>query len=252
MPLPILLAHRLAKRLSDVRKSNTVDFLRPDGKTQVTVEYDENNNPVGVETVLISTQHSPDIERQELEEAIKKYVITPVIPENLFTKNTKILINPTGRFVIGGPQADTGLTGRKIIVDTYGGWAPHGGGAFSGKDPTKVDRSATYMARYVAKNLVASGAADEVLIQLSYAIGVAQPVSINIDTKGTAKVDEEKIYKVVKEIFDFRPAAIITNLNLLQPIYKKTAAYGHFGRKDVEFPWERLDKVKELKAALGL
>jgi S-adenosylmethionine synthetase len=252
MPLPILLAHRLAKRLSDVRKSNTVDFLRPDGKTQVTVEYDENNNPVGVETVLISTQHSPDIERQELEEAIKEHVITPVIPENLFTKSTKILINPTGRFVIGGPQADTGLTGRKIIVDTYGGWAPHGGGAFSGKDPTKVDRSATYMARYVAKNLVASGAADEVLIQLSYAIGVAQPVSINIDTKGTAKVDEEKIYKVVKEIFDFRPAAIITNLNLLQPIYKKTAAYGHFGRKDVEFPWERLDKVKELKAALGL
>jgi S-adenosylmethionine synthetase len=252
MPLPILLAHRLAKRLADVRKSNTLDFLRPDGKTQVTVEYDENNNPVGVETVLISAQHSPDINRQELEEAIKEHVITPVIPENLFTKNTKILVNPTGRFVIGGPQADTGLTGRKIIVDTYGGWAPHGGGAFSGKDPTKVDRSATYMARYVAKNLVASGAADEVLIQLSYAIGVAQPVSINIDTKGTAKVDEEKIYKVVKEIFDFRPAAIISNLNLLQPIYQKTAAYGHFGRKDVEFPWERLDKVKELKAALGL
>ncbi len=198
MPLPILLAHRLAKRLADVRKSNTLDFLRPDGKTQVTVEYDENNNPVGVETVLISAQHSPDISRQELEEAIKEHVITPVIPENLVTKDTKILVNPTGRFVIGGPQADTGLTGRKIIVDTYGGWAPHGGGAFSGKDPTKVDRSATYMARYVAKNLVASGAADEVLIQLSYAIGVAQPVSINIDTKGTAKVDEEKIYKVVK------------------------------------------------------
>ena len=179
-------------------------------------------------------------------------MIEPVIPQELITKDTKILINPTGRFVIGGPAADTGLTGRKIIVDTYGGWAPHGGGAFSGKDPTKVDRSATYMARYVAKNLVASGAAEEVLIQLSYAIGVAQPVSINIDTRGTAKVDEEKIYKVVREIFDFRPAAIIENLNLLQPFYKKTAAYGHFGRDDFEFPWEKLDKVKELRSALGL
>ncbi|RAO98892.1 S-adenosylmethionine synthetase [Petrotoga sp. 9PW.55.5.1] len=252
MPLPIVLAHRLSKKLTDVRKSNELEFLRPDGKTQVTVEYDENNNPIAIETVLISTQHSPEISRNELEETIKKYVIEPVIPENLMTKHTKILINPTGRFVIGGPQADTGLTGRKIIVDTYGGWAPHGGGAFSGKDPTKVDRSATYMARYVAKNLVASGAADEVLIQLSYAIGVAEPVSINIDTKGTAKVDEEKLYKIVREIFDFRPAAIIEKLNLLQPIYKKTAAYGHFGRNDIEFPWERLDKVRELKVALGL
>jgi S-adenosylmethionine synthetase len=252
MPMPIVLAHRLAKKLADVRKSKVVEFLRPDGKTQVTVAYDENYKPVSIDTILISAQHAPDVTRQELEEGIKKYVIDPIIPQELITKDTKILINPTGRFVIGGPQADTGLTGRKIIVDTYGGWAPHGGGAFSGKDPTKVDRSATYMARYVAKNLVASGAADEVLIQLSYAIGVAQPVSINIDTRGTAKVDEEKIYKVVREIFDFRPAAIIENLNLLQPFYKKTAAYGHFGRDDFEFPWEKLDKVKELRSALGL
>ncbi|HOB15848.1 MAG TPA: methionine adenosyltransferase [Defluviitoga sp.] len=252
MPLPIVLAHRLARRLAVVRKTKVVDFLRPDGKTQVTVEYDENNKPVAIDTILISAQHAPDATRDQLEEAIKKFVIEPVIPPELVTKDTKILINPTGRFVIGGPQADTGLTGRKIIVDTYGGWAPHGGGSFSGKDPTKVDRSATYMARYVAKNLVASGAADEVLIQLSYAIGVAQPVSINIDTKGTAKVEEEKIYKVVREMFDFRPAAIIDNLNLLQPFYKKTAAYGHFGRDDFEFPWERLDKVKELRSALGL
>lgn len=252
MPMPIVLAHRLARRLSEVRKSKVVEFLRPDGKTQVTVAYDENFKPVSIDTILISAQHAPDVTRQELEEGIKKYVIEPVIPQELITKDTKILINPTGRFVIGGPQADTGLTGRKIIVDTYGGWAPHGGGAFSGKDPTKVDRSATYMARYVAKNLVASGAAEEVLIQLSYAIGVAQPVSINIDTRGTAKVDEEKIYKVVREIFDFRPAAIIENLNLLQPFYKKTAAYGHFGRDDFEFPWEKLDKVKELRSALGL
>lgn len=252
MPMPIVLAHRLARRLSEVRKSKVVEFLRPDGKTQVTVAYDENFKPVSIDTILISAQHAPDVTRQELEEGIKKYVIEPVIPQELITKDTKILINPTGRFVIGGPQADTGLTGRKIIVDTYGGWAPHGGGSFSGKDPTKVDRSATYMARYVAKNLVASGAAEEVLIQLSYAIGVAQPVSINIDTRGTAKVDEEKIYKVVREIFDFRPAAIIENLNLLQPFYKKTAAYGHFGRDDFEFPWEKLDKVKELRSALGL
>lgn len=252
MPMPIVLAHRLARRLSEVRKSKVVEFLRPDGKTQVTVAYDENLKPVAIDTILISAQHAPDVTRQELEEGIKKFVIEPVIPQELITKDTKILINPTGRFVIGGPQADTGLTGRKIIVDTYGGWAPHGGGSFSGKDPTKVDRSATYMARYVAKNLVASGAAEEVLIQLSYAIGVAQPVSINIDTRGTAKVDEEKIYKVVREIFDFRPAAIIENLNLLQPFYKKTAAYGHFGRDDFEFPWEKLDKVKELRSALGL
>lgn len=252
MPMPIVLAHRLARRLSEVRKSKVVEFLRPDGKTQVTVAYDENFKPVSIDTILISAQHAPDVTRQELEEGIKKYVIEPVIPQELITKDTKILINPTGRFVIGGPQADTGLTGRKIIVDTYGGWAPHGGGSFSGKDPTKVDRSATYMARYVAKNLVASGAAEEVLIQLSYAIGVAQPVSINIDTRGTAKVDEEKIYKVVREMFDFRPAAIIENLNLLQPFYKKTAAYGHFGRDDFEFPWEKLDKVKELRSALGL
>ncbi|PNR94182.1 methionine adenosyltransferase [Petrotoga sp. 9PWA.NaAc.5.4] len=252
MPLPIILAHRLAKKLADVRKSNVLDFLRPDGKTQVTVEYDENLKSIAINTILISTQHSPEVKRQDLEESIRKYIVDPVVPQNLLTKNTKILVNPTGRFVIGGPQADTGLTGRKIIVDTYGGWAPHGGGAFSGKDPTKVDRSASYMARYVAKNLVACGAADQVLIQVSYAIGVAHPVSLSIDTKGTAKVDEEKIYKVVNDIFDFRPAAIIHNLNLLQPIYRKTAAYGHFGRDDIEFPWEKLDKVKELKSALGL
>ncbi|MBM7558702.1 methionine adenosyltransferase [Marinitoga litoralis] len=252
MPLPIVLAHKLAYRLTEVRKNGTLNFLRPDGKTQVTVEYDENGKPVEVETVLISTQHEPDVTIEEIREALIEHVIKPIIPEEYLTENTRILVNPTGRFVLGGPHADTGLTGRKIIVDTYGGWVPHGGGAFSGKDPTKVDRSAHYMARYVAKNIVAAGLADEVMIQLGYAIGVARPVSILIDTKGTAKVDEEKLFKVVTEMFDFRPGAIIKNLDLLKPMYKKTAAYGHFGRTDVEFPWERTDKVNELRAAFGL
>lgn len=252
MPTPISLSHKLAKQLSVVRKEKQLDYLRPDGKTQVTVEYDENNNPIAIDTVLISTQHDDGVTRDQISKDLIEKVIAPVVPENLLTKHTKYLINPTGRFVFGGPQADSGLTGRKIIVDTYGGWIAHGGGAFSGKDPTKVDRSAHYMSRYVAKNLVAAGVADEVMIQLGYAIGVAHPVSLLIDTKGTAKVSEEKIVNLVKELFDFRPGAIIHNLNLLQPIYKKTAAYGHFGRTDVEFPWERLDKVNEIKAALGL
>lgn len=252
MPLPIVLAHQLAQKLAEVRKNNVVDFLRPDGKTQVTVEYDENNKPVYVDTVLISTQHAPEVSRKDIQDALMEYVIKPVIPEKYIRDNTKYLVNPTGRFVLGGPHADTGLTGRKIIVDTYGGWIPHGGGAFSGKDPTKVDRSAHYMARYVAKNLVAAGAADEVMIQLGYAIGVAEPVSILIDTKGTEKVDPAKISKVVKELFDFRPAAIIDKLRLLNPIYRKTAAYGHFGRNDVLFPWEELNRVSDIKGALGI
>lgn len=252
MPLPIVLAHQLAQKLAEVRKNNVVDFLRPDGKTQVTVEYDENNKPVYVDTVLISTQHAPEVSRKDIQDALMEYVIKPVIPEKYIRDNTKYLVNPTGRFVLGGPHADTGLTGRKIIVDTYGGWIPHGGGAFSGKDPTKVDRSAHYMARYVAKNLVAAGAADEVMIQLGYAIGVAEPVSILIDTKGTEKVDPSKISKVVKELFDFRPAAIIDKLRLLNPIYRKTAAYGHFGRNDVLFPWEELNRVSDIKGALGI
>ncbi|PWJ88749.1 methionine adenosyltransferase [Oceanotoga teriensis] len=252
MPTPIVLSHQLAYQLAKVRKDGTLKYLRPDGKTQVTVEYDENNKPIAVNTVLISTQHSADVTRDQIEKDLIKYVINPIVPESLINDETKILVNPTGRFVLGGPQADTGLTGRKIIVDTYGGWIAHGGGAFSGKDPTKVDRSAHYMARYVAKNLVAAGVADEVMIQLGYAIGVAEPVSLLIDTKGTAKVDEEKILKTVKELFDFRPGQIIKNLNLLQPIYRQTAAYGHFGRTDIEFPWEKLDKVSEIKTALGI
>ncbi|MDN5342296.1 MAG: S-adenosylmethionine synthetase [Oceanotoga sp.] len=252
MPTPIVLSHQLAYQLAKVRKDGTLKYLRPDGKTQVTVEYDENNKPIAVNTILISTQHSADVTRDQIEKDLIKYVINPIVPESLINDETKILVNPTGRFVLGGPQADTGLTGRKIIVDTYGGWIAHGGGAFSGKDPTKVDRSAHYMARYVAKNLVAAGVADEVMIQLGYAIGVAEPVSLLIDTKGTAKVDEEKILKTVKELFDFRPGQIIKNLNLLQPIYRQTAAYGHFGRTDIEFPWEKLDKVSEIKTALGI
>lgn len=252
MPTPIVLSHQLVYQLAKVRKDGTLKYLRPDGKTQVTVEYDENNKPIAVNTVLISTQHSADVTRDQIEKDLIKYVINPIVPESLINDETKILVNPTGRFVLGGPQADTGLTGRKIIVDTYGGWIAHGGGAFSGKDPTKVDRSAHYMARYVAKNLVAAGVADEVMIQLGYAIGVAEPVSLLIDTKGTAKVDEEKILKTVKELFDFRPGQIIKNLNLLQPIYRQTAAYGHFGRTDIEFPWEKLDKVSEIKTALGI
>jgi len=252
MPLPILLAHKLAIKLAEVRKNGTVPFLRPDGKTQVTVEYDENDKPVRVDTVLISTQHEPDVTIPEIKEALIKYVIDPVIPENLRDDKMRILVNPTGRFVLGGPSADTGLTGRKIIVDTYGGAIPHGGGAFSGKDPTKVDRSAHYFARYVAKNVVAAGLADRFMIQVAYAIGVAKPVSIMINTYGTAKVDEDKLLKVVTEVFDFRPGAIIKKLNLLRPIYKKTAAYGHFGRNDPDFTWEKTDMVKELRAAFNL
>ncbi|AIY86704.1 MULTISPECIES: methionine adenosyltransferase [unclassified Thermotoga] len=251
MPLPITLAHKLAMRLAEVRKNGTLPFLRPDGKTQVTIEY-EDDKPVRVDTVLVSTQHDPDISQADLREAIIEHVINPVIPEQYRDDKMKILVNPTGRFVLGGPMADTGLTGRKIIVDTYGGWVPHGGGAFSGKDPTKVDRSAHYMARYVAKNVVAAGLADKFLIQLSYAIGVAKPVSIMIDTFGTSKVDEDKLLKVITELFDFRPGAIIKKLNLLRPIYRKTAAYGHFGRNEEEFTWEKLDMVDELKRAFNM
>ncbi len=251
MPLPITLAHKLSIRLAEVRKKKIVPFLRPDGKTQVTVEY-EDDKPVRVAKVLISAQHDPDVKREELEEALIKNVIDPIIPENLRDDKMEILINPTGRFVLGGPMADTGLTGRKIIVDTYGGWIPHGGGAFSGKDPTKVDRSAHYMARYVAKNVVAAGLADRFMIQVAYAIGVAHPLSIMIDTFGTAKVDEEKLLKVITELFDFRPGAIIKKLDLLRPIYKKTAAYGHFGRNEPEFTWEKLDMVDELKKAFNM
>ncbi len=251
MPLPITLAHKLSMRLAEVRKKGVVPFLRPDGKTQVTIEY-EDDKPVRVAKVLVSAQHNPNVTKEELEETIIKNVIDPVIPEDLRDDNMEILINPTGRFVLGGPMADTGLTGRKIIVDTYGGWIPHGGGAFSGKDPTKVDRSAHYMARYVAKNVVAAGLADKFMIQLAYAIGVAHPLSVMIDTFGTAKVDEDKLLKVIMELFDFRPGAIIKKLNLLRPIYKKTAAYGHFGRNEEEFTWEKLDMVDELKRAFNL
>lgn len=252
MPLPIMLAHKLAMKLSEVRKNNTVPFLRPDGKTQVTVEYDENDKPVRVATILISTQHEPDVTIPEIKEALVKYVIEPIIPSNLMDDKLRILVNPTGRFVLGGPSADTGLTGRKIIVDTYGGAIPHGGGAFSGKDPTKVDRSAHYFARYVAKNVVAAGLADRFMIQIAYAIGVARPVSVMINTFGTAKVDEEKLLKVINELFDFRPGAIIKKLDLLRPIYRKTAAYGHFGRNDPDFTWEKTDMVRELRNAFNI
>ena len=247
MPLPITLAHKLAMRLAQVRKEKILPFLRPDGKTQVTVEFDENWKPLRVDTVVVSAQHDPNVDLKDLRSAIIEYVIKPVIPEEYMDEKVRILVNPTGRFVIGGPMADTGMTGRKIVVDSYGGWISNGGGCFSGKDPTKVDRSATYMARYVAKNVVAAGLADKFTIQLSYAIGVARPVSIYIDTHGTGKVDEEKLLKVIKEIFDFRPGAIIRDLDLLRPIYRKTAVYGHFGRNDEDFTWERLDKVEELK-----
>lgn len=251
MPISIVLAHKLAMKLAEVRKNGTLPFLRPDGKTQVTIEYDENDRPVRVDTVLISTQHEPDVTIPEIKDALVKYVIDPIVPAELRDDDMKILVNPTGRFVIGGPSADTGLTGRKIIVDTYGGAIPHGGGAFSGKDPTKVDRSAHYFARYVAKNVVAAGLADKFMIEVAYAIGVAKPVSIMINTYGTAKVDEEKLMKVVTQLFDFRPGAIIKKLDLLRPIYKKTAAYGHFGRNDPDFTWERTDMVNELKAAFN-
>lgn len=248
MPMPISLAHKLVKKLSDVRKAGIIDYLRPDGKSQVTVEYD-GDKPVRVDTVLISTQHSPEVSQDTIEKDITEYVIKPVIPEGLIDGNTRVLVNPTGRFVVGGPQGDSGLTGRKIIVDTYGGYAKHGGGAFSGKDPTKVDRSAAYAARYVAKNIVAAGLASKVEVQLAYAIGVAKPVSILVDTFGTCKIPEENIENLVRKYFDLRPAAIIKDLNLRRPIFKQTAAYGHFGRTDIDLPWEKTDKADILKNA---
>lgn len=250
MPYAISLAHKLTKKLTDVRKDGTLGYLRADGKSQVTVEYDEDGKPVHVNAVVISTQHAADITQKQIHEDIRKYVIDPVIPAELCDDKTKYFINPTGRFVIGGPNGDSGLTGRKIIVDTYGGYARHGGGAFSGKDCTKVDRSAAYAARYVAKNIVAAGLADKCEIQLSYAIGVAQPTSVNIDTFGTGKIDGDKLTEIVRENFDLRPAGIIKMLDLRRPIYKQTAAYGHFGRNDLDLPWEKLDKAEELKKYL--
>ncbi len=252
MPLPIQLAHRLAHRLSEVRKAGILPYLRPDGKTQVTVRY-ENDRPVSVETIVIASQHAPNIDIEtQITPDIKEFVIKPIIPQEYLSKDLKLFVNPTGEFTLGGPMGDTGVTGRKIIIDTYGGMARHGGGCFSGKDPSKVDRSATYAVRYVAKNLVASGAADRLEIEVAYAIGVSHPVSVMVETFGTEKVDVRKIEKAVKEIFDLRPAAIIKNLNLLRPIYRKTAAYGHFGRHDRDFTWEKLDKVDEIKSFLGL
>src|SRR6476620_2212365 len=252
MPLPISLAHKLSSRLADVRKEELLTYLRPDGKTQVTVEYDENDKPVRIDTIVISTQHDPEISLEQIQRDLKQFVISKVVPKELIDENTKYFINPTGRFVIGGPQGDAGLTGRKIIVDTYGGYARHGGGAFSGKDPTKVDRSAAYAARYVAKNIVAAGLADKVEVQFAYAIGVAKPVSISIDTFGTGKVSEEVLVDLVGKNFDLRPAGIIKMLDLRRPIYKQTAAYRHFGRTDVDLPWERTDKANDLKAQAGL
>ncbi len=251
MPMPISLAHRLSRQLSAVRKDNTLSYLRPDGKTQVTVEY-VNGVPKRIDTIVISTQHSPEVTREQIEKDLKKYVIDAVLPADFVDENTKYFINPTGRFVIGGPHGDAGLTGRKIIVDTYGGMARHGGGAFSGKDPSKVDRSAAYATRYVAKNVVAAGLADRCEVQVAYAIGVAKPVSVLVDTFGTAKVSEEKIQELIKKHFDLRPAGIIEMLDLLKPHYRKTAAYGHFGRTDVDLPWERTDKADILRKEAGL
>ena len=252
MPMPISLAHKLARRLTEVRKNGTLNYLRPDGKTQVTIEYDENNTPVRVDTIVISTQHDEEATLEQIQADMKKHVIAEVVPAELLDDNTKYFINPTGRFVIGGPKGDAGLTGRKIIVDTYGGYARHGGGAFSGKDATKVDRSAAYAARYVAKNIVAAGLADRAEVQLAYAIGVAQPVSIAVDTFGTGKVDSEQIVAWIREEFDLRPAGIIKMLDLRRPIYKQTAAYGHFGRTDLNVPWEATDKAATLQAKAGL
>ncbi len=250
MPYPIALAHRLTKKLAEVRKDGTLAYLRPDGKSQVTVEYDDNGKPVRLEAVVLSTQHTEDVTQEQIHMDIKKYVFDPVLPAEMIDADTKFFINPTGRFVVGGPQGDSGLTGRKIIVDTYGGYAKHGGGAFSGKDCTKVDRSAAYAARYVAKNLVAAGYAHQMEIQLSYAIGVAEPTSIRVDTFGTGAVSDERIVEVIRKHFDLRPAAIIKMLDLRRPIYKQTASYGHFGRLDLNLPWEQLDRVDELKADL--
>lgn len=251
MPYPIALAHKLALQLTKVRKDGTLTYLRPDGKTQVSVEYDEAGRPKRLEAVVLSTQHDEDVTQEQIHEDIKKYVFDPILPAEMVDDDTKFFINPTGRFVIGGPQGDAGLTGRKIIVDTYGGYARHGGGAFSGKDCTKVDRSAAYAARYVAKNIVAAGLADKCEIQLSYAIGVAQPTSVMVDTFGTGKISDEKLVEIIRGTFDLRPAGIIKMLNLRRPIYRGTAAYGHFGRTDLDLPWEHTDKVEELKAYLA-
>ncbi|MDD6405966.1 MAG: methionine adenosyltransferase [Clostridiales bacterium] len=250
MPYPIALAHKLARKLTEVRKNGTLPYLRPDGKTQVTVEYDENDKPVRLDAVVLSTQHGEEVSQEQIHADVKKYIFDEVLPQELIDENTKFFINPTGRFVIGGPNGDSGLTGRKIIVDTYGGYARHGGGAFSGKDCTKVDRSAAYAARYVAKNIVAAGLADKCEIQLSYAIGVARPTSIMVDTFGTGKLSDEKLVEIIRENFDLRPAGIIKMLDLRRPIYKQTAAYGHFGRTDVDLPWEKIDRVDVLKAYL--
>ena len=250
MPYPIALAHKLSRQLTKIRKDGTLTYLRPDGKTQVTVEYDENDKPVRLDAVVLSTQHDPEVTQEQIHEDIKKYVCDPILPAEMVDADTKFFINPTGRFVIGGPHGDSGLTGRKIIVDTYGGYARHGGGAFSGKDCTKVDRSAAYAARYVAKNMVAAGLARKCEIQLSYAIGVAQPTSVQVDTFGTGKLSDQRLTEIVRENFDLRPAGIIKMLDLRRPIYKQTAAYGHFGRNDLDLPWEKLDKVEELKKYL--
>ena len=251
MPLPISLAQKMAKKLTDVRKAGTVSYLRPDGKTQVTVEYDENNKPIHIDTVVLSTQHDPDVTLEQIRKDMIELVIKPTLPADLFDENTRIFVNPTGRFVIGGPQGDSGLTGRKIIVDTYGGSAPHGGGAFSGKDPTKVDRSAAYAARYVAKNIVAAGLADKCQVQLAYAIGVAQPVSVRVDTFGTGTVADSKLEDAVEQVFDLRPTAIIRDLDLRRPIYRQLAAYGHMGRTDLDVSWEKTDRVDALKTAVA-
>ena len=250
MPYPIALAQKLALQLTKIRKDGTLTYLRPDGKTQVTVEYDENGKPSRLDAVVLSTQHDPEVTQEQIHEDIKKYVFDPILPENMVDEETKFFVNPTGRFVIGGPHGDSGLTGRKIIVDTYGGYGRHGGGAFSGKDCTKVDRSAAYAARYVAKNIVAAGLADRCEIQLSYAIGVARPTSVMVDTFGTGKLSDEKLTEIIRENFDLRPAGIIKMLDLRRPIYKQTAAYGHFGRNDLDLPWEKLDKVEVLKKYL--